>query len=272
MPVYLVIDNGSKKPEATIRLRELAEKLSEVVTKTVYAVSLQHADSIDTCELNNIPANTFYSFLQQQLKQGKREFVVLPLFFGMSRALSSFIPEQVKLLKKEFGSFSIKIADVIFPLPQGENRLAKILYDNIKITMAGTPIENNKIVVVDHGSPVPEITEVRKRAAVKLNTLLGEDVIVDQAVMERRAGREYDFNGDLLEDYLKQQAIKGNNNIIVAMLFFLPGRHAGECGDIEEICNQVINNFPDLQVVITPLISEHELLLEILHARLLEAE
>lgn len=248
MPVYLVIDNGSKKPEATIRLRELAAKLSEVVTKTVYAVSLQHADSIDTCELNNIPANTFYSFLQQQLKQGKREFVVLPLFFGMSRALSSFIPEQVKLLKKEFGSF------------------------NIKITMAGTPIENNKIVVVDHGSPVPEITEVRKRAAVKLNTLLGEDVIVDQAVMERRAGREYDFNGDLLEDYLKQQAIKGNNNIIVAMLFFLPGRHAGECGDIEEICNQVINNFPDLQVVITPLISEHELLLEILHARLLEAE
>ena len=272
MPVYIVIDNGSKQPEATLRLRELAAKLSDVVTKTVHPVSLQHADSIEPSELNNIPANTFFSFLQQQLKQGEREFVVLPLFFGMSRALSSFIPQQVKLLEEEFGNFSIKIADVIFPLPRGEDRLAKILYDNIKLTAAGKAIENYTVVVVDHGSPAAKITEVRKQATLKLSTLIGENVVVDQAVMERRAGPEYDFNGDLLEDYLKQQAIKGNNSIIVAMLFFLPGRHAGECGDVQEICDNVVKDFPDLQVLITPLISEHELLLSILHDRLLTAE
>lgn len=272
MPVYLVIDNGSKQPEATLRLREVAEKLSEVTAKTVHAVSLQHADVIEPHQINNIPANTFYSFMQQQLKQGNREFVALPLFFGMSRALSSFIPEQVRLLEKEFGAFNFKIADVIFPLPQGEERLAKILHDNIKATTNDKNIENKKIVLVDHGSPAPKITEVRKQVAIKLNNLLGENVQVDQACMEKRAGPEYDFNGDLLEDYLKEQAEKGNNNIVVAMLFFLPGRHAGECGDIQEICDNVISDFPELQISITPLISEHELLLSILHDRLLAAE
>lgn len=272
MPVYLVIDNGSKKPEATLRLREVAAKLSAVAGKTVHAVSLQHADAIEPHQLNNIPANTFYSFLQQQLKQGHREFVVLPLFFGMSRALSSFIPEQVSLLEKEFGPFTVKLADVIFPLPGGEERLAKILHDHIKVMMSHDNVNHQKLVLVDHGSPAPKITEVRKQLAIKLSTLLGDNVVVDQACMEKRAGPEYDFNGDLLEDYLKKQAEKGNNNIIIAMLFFLPGRHAGECGDIQEICDNVASDYPELQIRITPLINEHELLISILHDRLLAAE
>jgi len=272
MPIYLVIDNGSKKPEATLRLREVAAKLSAVAGKTIHAVSLQHADAIEPEQLNNIPASTFYSFLQQQLKQGNREFVVLPLFFGLSRALTSFIPEQVALLEEEFGAFSLKLADVIFPLPEGEERLAKILHDN---TLASSNNKNRvkeNIVLVDHGSPVEKITEVRKQVALKLNSLLDDHVQVDQACMERRAGREYDFNGHLLEDYLKEQAAKGNHSIIVAMLFFLPGRHAGECGDIQEICDNVISDYPQLQITITPLISEHEDLIAILHDRLLAAE
>lgn len=272
MPVYLVIDNGSKKPEATLRLREVAAKLSAVAGKEVHAVSLQHADAIEPHQLNNIPANTFYSFLQQQLKQGNSEFVVLPLFFGMSRALTSFIPEQAALLEAEFGAFSLKLADVIFPLPEGEERLAKILHDNILARTNTEKIENQKIVLVDHGSPVPQITEVRKQVAIQLRAMFDNDVVVDEAVMERRAGAQYDFNGDLLEDYLKEQAEKGNNNIVIAMLFFLPGRHAGECGDIQDICDNVASDYLELQTRITPLISEHELLISVLHDRLLAAE
>ena len=272
MPIYLVIDNGSKKPEATIRLRKLTEDLSKAASKTVYAVSLQHSDAIDKDKLNNIPANTFYSFLYQQLKKGEREFIALPLFFGASRALSSFIPEQLALLEKDFGSFSVKVADVIFPLPLGESRLSEILCDHIKQTAGDTTPESKKIVLVDHGSPIPQITEVRKQVATQLRLMLGDNVIVDEAVMEKRAGRSYDFNGALLEDYLKQQAKKGNNDIIVAMLFFLPGRHAGECGDIQEICEGVQVQYPLLQISITPLISEHDLLISILHDRLLSVE
>ena len=270
MPTYLLVDNGSKKAEATLKLRELAKQLSITSAKKVYPVSLQHADDIDTSQLNNVPADTIYHFLYQQLEQGNREFIVIPLFFGLSRALTSFIPEQVKLLEEKFGAFSLKLADVIFPLPGGDGRLAKIVAENINATVSGD-IENKHIVLVDHGSPAPKITEVRNRVAEMLSTLLN-DIHIDEAVMERREGAQYDFNGDLLENYLREQAETGHNNIIVAMLFFLPGRHAGECGDVQEICDNVIKDYPDLNVYITPLISENDLLISILHDRLLAAE
>ena len=272
MPVYLLIDNGSKKPEATLRLREVAKKLSGITSKTVHTVSLQHADSIAANKLENNPAKIFYSFLSEQLAKGEKEFVVLPLFFGMSRALSSFIPGQVSLLEKEYGAFKLKLADVIFPLPAGETRLAKILHDHINIVAANENFVTKKVVLVDHGSPSPKITEVRKQVAIQLRTIFDDNVVIDEAVMERRPGSEYDFNGDLLEDYLKEQAKNGSNDIIVAMLFFLPGRHAGDCGDIQEICDKVTRDFTGLNIAITPLISEHELLLSILHDRLLAAE
>lgn len=272
MPVYLLIDNGSKKPEATIRLRELAEKLGEQTGKHISAVSLQHADSIPQSLLGNIPAEIFYDFLQQQLEQGEREFVVIPLFFGVSRALTSFIPEQVSRLEKQFGEFNLKLADVIFPLPEGESGLADILFDYLQRIVHQQSAQIKDIVLVDHGSPVPHITEVRKQVALGLQTLLGENVSLGQAVMERREGAEYDFNGELLENYLSKQAEQGVKNIIVAMLFFLPGRHAGECGDVEEICDRVISQYPFMKIIITPLISEHELLISILHDRLLSVQ
>jgi len=272
MPVYLVIDNGSKKAEATLRLRELANKLSIESSKKIHPVSLQHADCIDSEKLNNIPANTFYAFLKQQLEQGEREFVVLPLFFGMSRALSSFIPEQISLLEKDFGAFDVNLAEVIYPLPDGESKLAEILFENIKIAANDNNLDNKKIVLVDHGSPIPQITEVRKHVAIQLQSLLGEQVDVSQAVMERREGSAYDFNGALLEDWLSEQAVQGVEDIIVAMLFFLPGRHAGDCGDIQEICDKAAQDFPKLTISITPLISENDLLVSILHERLLSMQ
>lgn len=272
MPVYLLIDNGSKKAEATLCLRELAVKLSKKTGKHIYAVSLQHADAIDKSLLSNIPAEIFSAFLRQQLQQGEREFIVVPLFFGESRALTSFIPDKVTELQNEFGLFNVKLAEVIYPLPAREDRLADILFDHVQIINSQKLSQLKNIVLVDHGSPVPQITEVRKQVAVTLQSLLGPDVKLGQAVMERREGSEYDFNGDLLEDWLKAQATKNVKNIIVAMLFFLPGRHAGDCGDVQQICDRVMAQYPDTAISITPLISEHETLITILEDRLLAAE
>lgn len=269
MPVYLLVDNGSKKPEATLSLRELAAKLSKQTGKTFHAVSLQHADAINPSDINDIPAITFTPFLQQQLNKGEREFIILPLFFGDSRALTSFIPAQVAELEKEFGLFNIKVADAIYPLEEGEPRLAEIAYSHIQLTLSKENMTAKNVVLVDHGSPIPQITDVRKNVAIQLQSLLGTDITLGQAVMERREGHEYDFNGELLEDWLIAQAQAGVTEIIVAMLFFLPGRHAGKCGDIEEICHSVIAKFPKLKVAITPLISEHGMLLLILEDRLL---
>lgn len=265
MPVYLLVDNGSKQPDATMYLRRLAGDLSRHTGKTIHPVSLQHADAIAADELGGIPAQVFADFLKTQLKQGKHEFIVVPLFFGLSKAITSFIPDEVAKLEADYPELSVKVAPVTYPLPKGEPRLAKIVFDHIQQARKQAE-EQARVVLVDHGSPSPKITEVRKSIARTLEA--DYDLQLAQAVMERREGKEYDFNGDLLATWLRQQAEQGATSVIVAMLFFLPGRHAGPNGDVEEICNSVVIDHPQLRFTITSLISEHPLLLDILKDRL----
>lgn len=268
MTQVLLCDNGSKQPAATLALRKIAQQLSAKVQRPVAAVSLQHSDSIDAALLNNQAALTLTSYLSQQLQQGEREFIILPLFFGKSRALTSFIPEQVSLLQQQYGDFTLHIAEVLYPMPQGDSDLVRILYDNIQQCRAQHSVDINQVVLVDHGSPVPSVTEVRKSIAGQLETLLDDNFSLSQAVMERRAGKEYDFNGDLLEQRLTEMAAQGVHGAVVSMMFLLPGRHAGEGGDVNEICARVIQHYPEFRLWISPLISEHPLLIEILRNRL----
>ena len=264
----LLIDNGSMRADATLRLRVLAEALGNVVGVRVYPVSLRHADKIDAAELNGQPALVFSTFLERQLSAGQKHFIVLPLFFGCSKALTAFIPEQVQRLKKAFGDFELKIADELYPLPEGDARLADILYEHASQTAADHHQRLNSVVLVDHGSPTPAVTQVRQALAVRLQELLGNDVTVGQAVMERREGKQYDFNGDLLEDWLSNKAEQGVRNVVVALLFSLPGRHAGSGGDIDSICQRAMSRYPELTISVTPLVSEHAALLTILESRL----
>ncbi|MFO8025729.1 sirohydrochlorin chelatase [Thiohalophilus sp.] len=269
MPVYLLVDNGSKQPDATLYLRCLAAQLSEHTGKKIHPVSLQHSNAISAAELAGTPADVFHAFLRAQLDQGEREFVVVPLFFGVSRAITSFIPDEVSELQAEFPDFTVKVAPVIWPLPEGEPRLAQIVSDHIRQATEGSGSDNH-VVLVDHGSPTPAITEVRRHIARMLEEQ--HAMSVGQAVMERREGKEYDFNGELLASWLAEQAGQGVDSIIVAMLFFLPGRHAGPRGDVQKICDNVVKDYPRLNYVITPLISSHPLLLDILRDRLEVAE
>lgn len=266
MPVYLLVDNGSKQPDATLYLRCLAAQLSEHTGELIHPVSLQHADAIPASELAGTPADVLPDFLRRQLEQGEREFVVLPLFFGVSRAITSFIPDEVARLKSEYPDLNVKVAPVTWPLPDDEPRLAQIIFDHIQQAREISGPDAH-VVLVDHGSPTPKITEVRRNIARMLEEqhALG----VDQAVMERREGKEYDFNGELLANCLRDKAEQGVTRVIVAMLFFLPGRHAGPRGDVQEICDSVVKDYPYLKYTITPLISTHPLLLDILRDRLM---
>lgn len=268
MAVILLADNGSVKADASLQLRLLASSLSELVEQHVHPVSFQHANRIAIEKLNNQPAQIFYHFMREQLSKGERDFILLPLFFGMSKTLTSFLPEKLDLLKKEFGLFEFKVADTIYPLPSGDNTLTRIMIDHINITASQSNLPLTNIVIVDHGSPVPAVTAVRKHLTLAVEKSLNACVKFEQAVMERREGKEYDFNGELLENWLTTKAQAGEQSAIVVLLFFLPGRHAGKGGDISEICQAVMDNFPNFKVAISPLICEHSLLLTILESRL----
>ena len=269
MPCYLLVDNGSKQPLATLRLRRLAVELSTYTGKSIHPVSLQHADSIPADQLGGAPAHTFSDFLQQQLQQGETDFIALPLFFGQSRALTSFIPDEVAKLQVHYTELKVQLAEVTYPLPDGDPRLAEIVHEHIQQTLEQIGAEaeaNTRVVLVDHGSPSAQITAVRQGIAQTVVERFGLDL--GQACMERREGEQYDFNGELLQEWLRRQAEQGIESVIIAMLFFLPGRHAGPCGDVEEICEAVLKDHPQLCYTITPLIGEHPLLLEILKSRL----
>jgi sirohydrochlorin ferrochelatase len=259
-PIILLVDNGSVKVEATLQLRMIAKKLSERVKQQIHPVSLQHAEV------------TLAPFLREQLQRGKREFILLPLFFGNSRALTKFIPDVQTQLEEEFTAFNLKIADTLFPLPQSDVRLADIIFDNIQTVAKQSSLNLKNIVLVDHGSPSPEITAVRNAVTEQVQSKLGKEVQLEQAAMERRSGKQYDFNGELLEDWLIAKAENGEagaeKSAIVTLLFSLPGRHAGEGGDIVTICESVMHRYPNFKIGISPLVGEHPRLLDILADRL----
>jgi sirohydrochlorin ferrochelatase len=267
-PQIFLVDNGSTRADATSALRRLASELSENTGVKVDAVSLRFADRIPASELNGEPAWILQDYLRMHLQSGQKNFILLPLFFGLSRAITSFVPEQKQVLESQFGSFDLEIADVLYPLPQGDIQLVEILHDNIMTTVAENQIKLNHVILVDHGSPSPHITEVRRHIALGLQQLLGPGIDLEQAVMERRDGPEFDFNGPLLKTLLLQLAQVGKKSAMVSMMFLLPGKHAGASGDIEQICADVQQQYPGFKVWITPLVSENPKLVSLLARRL----
>jgi len=253
MTTILLSDNGSTQPNATIQLRHLSKLLSDKIGQLVHPVSLQHANKIPAEKTGGTKARVFSEFMAEKLAQGNRDYILLPLFFGNSKALTKFVPEEKARLEEEYGKFEIQIAKPVYPLPEGDARLANILADHVKQTAANL----RDIVLVDHGSPVPKVTAVREHLAHSLQQALGNQYQLAQACMERREGKDYDFNGQLLEDWLNERAREKKPGVVVAMMFFLPGRHAGEGGDIAEICQSVMHNNPGFNIAITPLIAEH---------------
>lgn len=268
MPSLLVVDNGSLRPESILQLRSIARALARRLDHPVSPVSLLHASKIPAARLDGEPADTFEPFLRRQADLGEREFVVVPLFFGPSRAVTHLIPEVAGQLRATYGDLQIAVADVLCPLPSGEERLLDILEQHVTPMWAKARADKTHIVVVDHGSPLPQVTAVRNWLAAGLASRLRGIGPVIEAAMERRPGVAYDFNGRLLESVLADVAA-GNPeaDIVLAMQFISPGRHAGPGGDVEEICRGLHQRYPQLQIMTTPLIGEHPLLIEILASR-----
>lgn len=268
-PVVFLVDNGSVRAAATKSLRAIASGLSDVSGHRVTGVSLQHADRISPAQLDGRPALLLREALRGQLTQGVRDFVLVPLFFGASRALTAAIPEMLEALRDEHGDFRARLAEPLSPLPDGEPLLADILSEHVERTCDTLGVAPTQVIVVDHGSPSPAVTAVRSRTTALLRERLGPAIPLAEAVMERREGARYDFNGPLLERALAEHAEAAPHGVVVlAMLFISPGRHAGPGGDVVEICHAFQQAHPGVRIGISPLVGEHPLLIEILRRRL----
>lgn len=265
MTQVLLIDNGSLEPAATLNLRKLASGLSTKIDQTVHPVSLQHSNKIAVELLNHQAANTLRPFIASQLESGERKFLLIPLFFGPSKALSSYVPDTMTQLENEYGTFQWVLANTLSSNTVAEPVLVDILFNNIQSELA---IDTGSVVLVDHGSPLPEVTQVKSLLADKLKSKLSATLY--EAVMERRRGKEYDFNGKLLEEVLDEiAATEPRARVVVSLLFVSPGRHAGDKGDIVRICKQAQTKHRNMHVTLTPLVGDHPALLDLLHQRYL---
>ncbi|MDX1589711.1 MAG: CbiX/SirB N-terminal domain-containing protein [Oleiphilaceae bacterium] len=269
-PALFLVDNGSLRPGATQSLRRIAARLSEHTGLTIQPASLLHSNKIDPEEIDGIPATTLGPAATRAAEQGHREILVLPLFFGPSKALDGYLPQRMATLQEQHPGVTVRVANPLVDL-QGplDLRLARLLRDSVLKT--AEPGQTPAVALVDHGSPAPEVTAVRNVLAGQLSALLeGEACSVAACSMERREGDEYRFNEPLLEHLLEQPGYN-SGPVVLAMLFLSPGRHAGPGGDVETICMEARQRNPGLETRITPLAGEHEGLLEILADRLQQA-
>jgi sirohydrochlorin ferrochelatase len=266
-PHTLLVDNGSLEPAATLGLRELAAQLSARTGHPVAPVSLLHSSGIGPTHLGGQPAEILFPSLERRLAAGENDFLILPLFFGPSRALTDYIPENVARLRAKHPELQLRVAAPLYQ--PHDDRLARIFVEQIVVEMM--EFSSDRIVVVDHGSPVAAVTAVRDELAREVGRLLGSHVVVAPASMERRPGPEYDFCNPLLADLLASPPWN-TGPVVVAMQFLLPGRHAGPDGDVAEICRAAEAANPELKTRMTKLIAEHPLLVEILVDRWRAAE
>jgi|SRR5690625_1639552 len=267
MSKCFLFDNGSLRASSTMNLRRIAADLSRKTGVSIDAVSLLHSHKVDAEELEGLPAELLEQALRRELEAGEREFRLLPLFFGPSRALTRYLPLRLKKIREEFPSAEISLAPSLFDSRRGTDiRLAKILLEHLEEI---SDFEKKvPVILLDHGSPEPEVSYVRDVVTGQLSVLLAEKAgRIRAASMERRPGEEYRFSGPLLEEVLQQEGFN-RGEVLIAMLFLSPGRHAGEGGDVWEICRRAEEENPALRVKMTKLVGEHPLLLSILEDRL----
>ena len=260
-----LVDNGSLQPAATLALRGLAAKLSHRLGIAVEPVSLLHSSGIDPELLDGRPAEILAPALEQRLGAGQTEFTLVPLFFGPSLALTVYVPECVAQLRERHPALTVRLAPALHAA--GDDRLARILADHVNAELATMQPAEVRVALVDHGSPLPEVTAVRNELAAQLARLLGPAVReVAPCSMERRPEPAYDFTAPLLADLLGT-APWNSSRVIVAMQFLLPGRHAGPDGDVAKICQAAEAAHPGLRTQMTGLVGSHPLLVEILADR-----
>lgn len=237
--MFILTDNGSLEPSATHALRALAKDLSIRVGEPVFPVSLLHSSTISPDLLDGEPAEILEPFLLRQAAAGQTVFKILPLFFGPSLAITDYLPKRLAVLKEKYPEVEVSVASCLCDDLGGETLVAAILERRVREVLNGLPTPAARppaVILVDHGSPARAVTDVRDRLADLLRARLGGAVSgVLAASMERREGDEFAFNEPLLATALRTPGFD-SGEVIVAMQFLLPGRHAGPGGDVARIC------------------------------------
>jgi sirohydrochlorin ferrochelatase len=269
---WFIFDNGSLRPESTLSLRRVAAALAAKSGLPVQAVSLLHSSNVPAEALGGEAARLLEPALAAHFETfPEGEAVLVPLFFGPSAALTEYVPARLKSLRTRFPQARVKQAPWLVDPAEGDRRLAKILADQVRMTARANLWAKPKVVLVDHGSPQPAVAAVRNHLGGLVGAELGEEIeALAVASMERREGAAYDFNEPLLASVLRTVPFN-SGQVVVALQFLSPGRHAGPGGDIAEICAGAEAESDGLKTRMTEPIAGEGRLVDLLEERLRQA-
>ncbi len=273
-PVCFLFDNGSLRAESTQSLRRVAAALAGRTAREVRAVSLLHSSRVPAEELGGRPALLMEPALREFLAAEPTGAAdLLPLFFGPGTALTEYVPGRVAELRRQYPAARLRLARALVdPGTPDDRRVARMLADQVRAAAEGAGWRRPKVLVVDHGSPTRAVTAVRDHLGGQLRAeLAGEAEAVGVASMERRVGTEFDFNEPLLAAALRLPPFD-RGEVVVALQFLSPGRHAGPDGDIAAICLAAEAASPGLRTRMTAPLASHPLLIEVLAERLAAAQ
>lgn len=281
--IAILVDNGSYKAASFLSLRRMAAAIEEQVQGAIAVVpaSARFAEKIPPSELDGIPAESLEPALLRLADEGYREFIILPAFIGPSGTVSEFIPmvfDKVAASWSGPAPLMLKVARVVVDLDTEPNdtRIAQILVEHVKATAAAKGLISYAVAVCDHGSPQAAVAAVRDHVAAQVATLLAGDEAIKSVApcsMERRPEPAYDFCRPLLEDLLRDgsRPAFSAGDVIVALMFISPGKHAGAGGDIATIIEGAEAAAGGrLAAHMTPLLNEHTAFTRILAERLRE--
>jgi sirohydrochlorin ferrochelatase len=258
-PVCFLFDNGSLRAASTLSLRATARQLAVELGTEVHAVSLLHSSAVSPSGLDGKPAQLFEPALAAFLEANPSgEVVLLPLFFGPSAALTDYVPTRLAALATKFPRAQIRLARWLVDPTETDNRVSQALAAATRQVIVTENLVDPKVVLVDHGSPQPAVTGVRNFLGGQMQALL-RDVAANVAVasMEKRPGAEYAFNDPLLASRLRMPPFD-RGDVVVALQFLSPGRHAGPEGDVARICAEARRERPELRMHITETIASNQ--------------
>jgi hypothetical protein len=232
-----LFDNGSFRADSTRSLRRLAGRLAARLGHPVRAVSLLHSTRVPAKELDGEAAQLLEPALDAWFADNPRgRALLLPLFFGPSGALTEYVPERLASLRARHPEARAVLAEALVVPEEEPVELAAALADRVRATAAERGWARPRVILCDHGTPQRAVSAVRDRLGSYLACALhGEVEAVAVASMERREGAEYDFNEPLLATRLAAAPFE-SGEVVVALQFLSPGRHAGPGGDVAEIC------------------------------------
>jgi sirohydrochlorin ferrochelatase len=252
--IVALIDNGSLEPAAHQNLRRVAAALSDATATLVHAVSWKHSDRIAPSELGGTPAWTLGPFVRAMHALGQRDFLFVPFFISAQGAIGSALRHDLEKLQAELGEMSFDFTTGL----AARTALAEIVTARIRDVQLARALVRPPVLVVDHGGPSAASANLRDQLTAMIRARLGDNFGTVAA-----ASMEGDHPPQLC-DQLRAAGFAGRD-VIVALLFLSPGRHAGPGGDIARICAA-----SGTHCHVTDLVGTHPLTVETLAASLRE--